>query len=489
MVPRPDLSQAGYERLLAPLRDRLLDAQFELLKSKASAVAIILTGVPAAGRSESVSELLEWMDPKFIEVHAYARKASDAGGRPPLWRFWQDLPAKGRVGLFFGAWYEEWAYGQSRRKPGHSDARRRTAARIKQLEGMLVQDGVHVLKIHLSVPEDVQRKRLYKLTSKMLTRWRVTREDRWMAAHARRVDAAYSRCIKATSTEFSPWHRVDGSDTQGRSIAVGRLVLSALELAAKGPAAQSGARSSGPRPKASPLRIRREGLPLGDEEYEQKLLAMQGRLARLSRKRQWLDRGAVLVFEGMDAAGKGGAIRRLVHALDPRQYEIVPVSAPSAEERLLPYLWRFWRRVPARGQFAVFDRSWYGRVLVERVRGFAADRDWQRAYAEINEFESQLVESGLVVCKFWLDVSSKVQLARFMERDANPLKRFKVDPEDWTNRTHFAAYRRAASEMVALTHSPHAPWRVVDADDKHRARIDVLAGIANALERAIDRSE
>lgn len=480
------LSKSAYERLLGPLRDQLLDAQFELFKSKASALAIILTGVPAAGRSESVADLLEWMDPKFIEVHAYARRASASGARPPLWRFWQDLPARGRVGLFFGAWYEEWVYGRSRRKFGQSGARRRTAARIKQLEGMLVQDGVHVLKIHLHVPKEVQRKRMRKLTSRALTRWRVTREDRWMAAHARRVDAAFSSCIKATSTAAAPWHRLDGSDMESRSIGVGRLVLSALEQAAKGPLGKPGSRQPGSRPKVSPLQIQRASLQAADAEYEQTLLVLQGQLARLSRKRRFLERGAVLVFEGMDAAGKGGAIRRLVHALDPRQYEIVPVSAPTPEERLYPYLWRFWRHVPERGNFAVFDRSWYGRVLVERVRGFAADHDWQRAYEEINEFERQLVEQGLLVCKFWLDVSSKVQLSRFLERDANPLKRFKVDPEDWINRNHFAAYRRAASEMISLTHSPQAPWRIVNADDKHGARIDVLAAVVGALEDGID---
>ena len=486
MVPSLDLSKAGYERLLGPLRDQLLNAQFDLLKSKGASVAIILTGVPAAGRSESVSDLLEWMDPKFIEVHAYARKVSGSGVRPPLWRFWQDLPAKGRVGLFFGAWYEEWVYGQSRRKLPQGGTRRRTAARIKQLEGMLVQDGVHVLKIHLHVPKEVQRKRLHKLTSRALTRWRVTREDRWMAAHARRVDAAFSGCIKATSTVAVPWHRVDGSDLQSRSIAVGRLVLSALEKAAKGPVTASGSRHSGSRPKVQPLRIQRAGIEAADAESEQALLVLQGRLARLSRRSSFLGRGAVLAFEGLDAAGKGGAIRRLVHALDPRQYRIVPVSAPTPEERLHPYLWRFWKHIPARGEFAVFDRSWYGRVLVERVRGFAADHDWQRAYEEINEFESQLVEHGLVVCKFWLDVSSKVQLTRFLERDENPLKRFKVDPEDWVNRAHFAAYRRAAGEMVSLTHSSHAPWTVVDADDKHGARNAVLTAVVGALEKAID---
>jgi len=486
MAPHPELSKARYERLLGPLRDQLLNAQFELLKSKAAAVAIILTGVPAAGRSESVSELLEWMDPKFIEVHAYARKPADSGSRPPLWRFWQDLPAKGRVGLFFGAWYEDWVYGQSRRKSGQRVSQRRIASRIKRLEQMLVQDGVHVLKIHLHVPKEVQRKRLHKLTSRGLTRWRVTREDRWMAAHARGVDAAYARCIKDTSAAAAPWNQVDGSDAQYRSIEVGRLVLSTLEHAARGTTANDSPPQSGRRTRAHVLRVKRAAELPPDAEFEQELLMLQGRLARLSRKQRFLERGAMLAFEGMDAAGKGGAIRRLVNALDPRQCQIIPVSAPTLQERLYPYLWRFWRHIPDRGSYAVFDRSWYGRVLVERVRGFAADHDWQRAFEEINEFESQLVEHGLVVCKFWLDVSSKVQLARFLERDSNPLKRFKVDPEDWINRDHFEAYRKAAGEMVSLTDTSQARWTVVDADGKQQARIAVLEAVVSAIEKAID---
>lgn len=468
------------------MRDRLLDAQFALLKSRASAVAIILTGVPAAGRSESVAELLAWMDPKFIDVHAYARKAEGSNVLPPLWRSWQDLPPKGRIGIFFGGWYEEWAFAMSRHKRSKRGVERRTAARIKQLEEMLARDGVHVLKIHLQLDEDLQRKRLHKLTASSLTRWRVTREDRWMAAHAKRVDAAISRCIKHTSVRWAPWTRVDGADVQYRSIAVGRLVLSALERAVKGEATTPISPRAGLRTHARLLRVPRAPIPLEEAEYEQALLALQGRIARLARKKRFLERGAVLAFEGMDAAGKGGAIRRLVQALDPRQYRIIPVSAPSPDERAYPYLWRFWKNIPSRGHLSVFDRSWYGRVLVERVRGFATDHDWQRAFAEINEFERQLAEHGLVVCKFWLDVSEKAQLARFLERDANPLKRFKVDPEDWINRDHFPAYRRAASDMVRLTDAPHARWTLVDADDKQRARIAVLEAVASTIEAAID---
>jgi polyphosphate kinase 2 (PPK2 family) len=195
----------------------------------------------------------------------------------------------------------------------------------------------------------------------------------------------------------------------------------------------------------------------------------------------------VLAFEGMDAAGKGGAIRRITHALDARQYQVVPVSAPTAEERLHPYLWRFWRDVPERGHIAIYDRSWYGRVLVERVRGFAAPSDWQRAYAEICEFERQLTEHGLAVAKFWLQVSKAEQLRRFKERDDDPLKRFKVDPDDWTNRSLYDAYQVAAAEMVQRTQSSQARWHVVPADDKKSARLHVLRVVCEAVEAVLDR--
>ncbi len=480
--PVPRTSKARYKRELPRLRDRLLDAQFALHAKPDRAVAIILTGVPAAGRSECVAELLEWLDPKFIDVHAYAPATED---RPVLWRYWQDLPAKGRIGIFFGAWYEEWMRTRCRKASRKVAADRRIIARIRQLEAMLILNGVQVLKIHLDVPPDIQKKRLRKLSGSPLTRWRVTREDRWLAAHSKRVNAVFAKAMKATTTAAAPWHRIDGSDAEYRFLAFGTRVLEALRKAAGSHAV--GKAQPMPRPvKVAALSVERAAVSLPDEEYEETLLQLQGRLARLARKRRFLERGAVLAFEGMDAAGKGGAIRHLVRALDVRQYRIVPVSAPSPEERRYPYLWRFWKPVPERGAFTIYDRSWYGRVLVERVRGFATAGEWSRAFAEINEFEQQLVEHGIVLCKFWLDVSPKVQLQRFHERDSNELKRFKVDPEDWVNRRHFAAYQLAASEMVRKTSTSDAPWTLVDGDDKHFARLAVLSTVARTIEEAID---
>ena len=224
---------------------------------------------------------------------------------------------------------------------------------------------------------------------------------------------------------------------------------------------------------------------LPPEDYERTLEELQGRLALLSRRRKFARHSVVVVMEGMDASGKGGSIRRITAALDARQYRVVPISAPTPEEKARPYLWRFWFQLPPRGNYTIFDRTWYGRVLVERVRGFADAPDWQRAYEEINEFERQLVEHQVIVAKFWMSVSPAEQLARFAERDRNRLKRFKVDAEDWINRKLWKPYQAAARDMLALTSTPHAPWTIVPADDKRHARLTVLRGMCERIESAL----
>ena len=225
------------------------------------------------------------------------------------------------------------------------------------------------------------------------------------------------------------------------------------------------------------------------ERYHKRLRELQQRLNRLGRKAQARGVSAILLFEGWDAAGKGGAIRRVTGALDARFYNIVPVAAPSDEELARPYLWRFWRHVPGRGRFAIFDRSWYGRVLVERIEGFCAPADWRRAYAEINAFEDQLADAGAIVLKFWLATSADEQLRRFREREATGHKRYKITDEDWRNREKWDAYEAAASDMIEKTSTEAAPWHLVAAEDKYHARIAVLKALCNALEGAVGRDE
>ncbi len=449
------LTRKQYEQQLPLLQDRLLDAQVRLRDARSHAAVMIVTGIPGAGRSEVVNELLAWLDPKLVTVFGFGRRNDVERERPVLWRYWQTLPARGRSAILHGGWYQEALLAAAGLIATHSpDTPGRDLERIRQLEEMLVRDGVALCKVHLHVAPGTQQKRLEKLAADKTTRWRVTAEDRWLARHYARVERAFERTLAATDTPLAPWAVIDGSDREHRALEVGRRLLAALSR--RPPAGRAAARW-----RACPIAALRRPLPsrapspsLDDAGYDQELERLQGRLALLSRRKRFARHAVVVVFEGMDAAGKGGAIRRITAALDARQFRVVPVSAPTPDELSHPYLWRFWRQLPPRGSYTIFDRSWYGRVLVERVRGFARPPDWRRAYAEINEFERQLHEHRVIVAKFWLSVGKGEQLERFAERDRDPLKRFKVDPEDWANRKLWNPYQAAAREMIARTSTP-----------------------------------
>jgi polyphosphate:AMP phosphotransferase len=478
------LDRRDYRRLVPALRDDLLAAQLDTRKAAKFSIALIVSGVPAAGRSETVNRLLEWLDPKYITVRAFG--ADDgATRRPTMWRYWHVLPAFGRIAFYFLGWYGDYvgpALHDSRKAERRA---KRQLARIRHLEAMLTADGVRVVKVHLDLDADTQRKRLKKLRADKLTRWRVTHEDLWLARHHKSVRKAMERCLRASDQPVARWHVIDGADEDYREVRVGEILRDEMLVGL-----QQTQKPVRPRPvrASKSLTLRRARIEkVDDDDYDRQLEQLQGQLALLTRRARFRKRGLVLAFEGMDAAGKGGAISRITRALDARQYQVVPVSAPTPEERSYPYLWRFWRDVPERGHIAIFDRSWYGRVLVERVRGFAAAPDWRRAYDEICEFERQLVEHGLIVAKFWLHVSKAEQLRRFKERDEDPLKRFKVDPEDWTNRTFYDAYQSAAAEMVERTHLPAAHWNVVSADDKKSARLHVLRVVCETVEAALGK--
>jgi polyphosphate:AMP phosphotransferase len=480
------LTRDQYEKRLPRLQDQLIDAQVRLRDSRSHSVVMIVTGIPGAGRSEVVNELMEWLDPKLVTAFGFGERNDVERERPVLWRYWQALPAQGRSAILHGGWYQDaLAAAAGRRARRTPAALGREIERIRQLEQMLVRDGVALCKLHLHIAPDTQQKRLARLAADKATRWRVTAEDRWLARHYSSVEGAYERTLAASDSPLAPWQVIDGTDREHRALEAGRRLLAALQ-----PAAVRRPRS---RPLARlpaavlrrPLPSRAPSAPVDDAGYDAELERLQGRLALLSRRKQFARHAVVVAFEGMDAAGKGGAIRRVTAALDSRQFRVVPVSAPTPEELAHPYLWRFWRQLPPRGSYTIFDRSWYGRVLVERVRGFAPPPDWRRAYAEINEFERQLLEHRVIVAKFWLSVGKGEQLERFAERDRDPLKRFKVDPEDRANRKLWNPYQAAAREMVARTSTPLAPWVVVPADDKRYARLTVLRELAARIEATL----
>jgi polyphosphate kinase 2 (PPK2 family) len=297
--------------------------------------------------------------------------------------------------------------------------------------------------------------------------------------------------VEKTSTGYAPWEVVAAEDARYRDAAVADLLLRTLERenAGSDPAPPMGK----PPAAASPVGLPRASLVsaldmtqrVDAETYAASLDDLQQRLSGLTTSRKFSRRGLVAVFEGNDAAGKGGAIRRVRGALDPRRFRVHGVAAPTDEEHARPYLWRFWRNIPRLGNVAIFDRSWYGRVLVERVEGFCSREDWMRAYQEINDFEGQLARAGIIVVKFWLAISADEQLARLKDREARATKRYKITPDDWRNREKWPLYEEATNEMIDRTSARGAPWTLVEANDKKFARLKVLGTIVERLEQEL----
>jgi polyphosphate:AMP phosphotransferase len=485
------VAKAAYQREEAKLREALLNAQYDLKENGRFPVLIVIAGVEGAGKGETVNLLHEWMDPRHIHTHAFFEPSDEESERPPMWRFWRALPPKGRVGVFFGAWHTMPIIQRVRGEI--SDAEFGTAvADIVRLEKMLCEEGVLLLKywFHLSKPQ--QKKRFRQLEKDPQTRWRVSEREWEYYKYYKKFVRTCEPFLRKTSTGEAPWIVIPGADARYRTLTFGRHLLAAMrERLDEKPVKRLPDRNP-PLLKADDklnlLRALELDQPMTKAQYRKDLEKWQGRLNVASRNPRFRKTSVVAVFEGNDAAGKGGALRRVTQALDARAYATVPVAAPTEEERAQPYMWRFWRQLPRRGRFMFFDRSWYGRVLVERVEGFCAESDWMRAYTEINDFEAALARSGIVVVKFWLAISKAEQYARFKRREKIAFKRFKITDEDWRNRKKWDDYEIAVCDMVDRTSTSIAPWTLVEANNKYHARLKVLKTLTKALEDALERT-
>ena len=484
------IDKETYEAAVPALREALLEAQFELSQQARFPVIILLNGIEGAGKGETIKQLNEWMDPRVIQVETFDQQSDEELARPPYWRYWRRLPPKGRTGVFFGNWYSQMLQG---RVHEHIDDAKLDQAigNAVRFERMLCDEGALIFKFWLHLSKKDMKARLKALESDPLHSWRISPLD-WQQSKTYDKMVSYGeRVLRRTSRDYAPWYVVEGKDERYRSLTIGRILLEGLQAALalkerpqRQPHAAPVAASIDNRGLVDSLDL---GLTLDKSSYQQQLMVEEARLSRLLRDKRFRRHSLVATFEGNDAAGKGGAIRRVAGALDPRQYRIVPVAAPTEEERAQPYLWRFWRHIPARGQFTMFDRSWYGRVLVERVEGFCSQGDWLRAYSEINDFEEQLTDAGVVLVKFWMAIDQQTQLVRFQERENTPFKHYKITPDDWRNREKWPQYVDAVNDMVDRTSTEIAPWTLVEANDKRFARIKVLRTINEALERAFAR--
>jgi polyphosphate:AMP phosphotransferase len=484
------ITKQTYARQVPKLREALLDAQYDLFQDGRFPVIVLIGGVDGAGKGETVNLLNEWMDPRHIRTTAFGEPSDEEAERPPMWRFWRALPPRGKIGILFGHWYTDPIIGRVIGATKQSQLVQAIEG-IVRFEKMLSDEGALMLKFWFHLSRDRQKKRLKAQEKNPKTRWRVTDTD-W--EHFRQYDKfrkVSEFALRQTSTASAPWIVVEGEDACYRNLTVGRIVLAAMrERLDQKPVRRIEDRIPPIPPTIDRLDVLKSldlGLKLDRKAYAKLRARYQGALSLLARDPRFGNRSVVVVFEGNDAAGKGGAIRRITQALDARQYQTVPIAAPTEEERAQPYLWRFWRHVPRHGRIAIFDRSWYGRVLVERVEGLAPEFEWARAYSEINDFEQQLAENGAIVIKFWLAISKEEQYRRFKERQKTAFKRFKITPEDWRNRKRWGAYEKAVCDMVDRTSTDIAPWTLVEADDKLHARAKVLRTICDRMDAALKR--
>jgi len=487
------LDKEQFAALSEPLRERLLDAQFELAERKNKTVLLLINGSDGAGKGQVLNRLYDWLDDHYLETLSYGAPTEEERSRPLEWRYWRDMPAKGRIGLVLGSWHHrvlrDRVLGRTDR-----DAFNTALEEINRVEEMLYQEGVVVIKVWLHVAQEEARRRLAKKREADGAS-RAPTVVEWGEIHGPKERTRLARTalelVEKSSTGYAPWEVVAAEDARYRDAAVADLLLRTLEREN----AEIVRAPPAPRPPApaSPVGLPRASLvsaldltqSVDAETYAESLRALQQRLAELTTDKKFSRRGLVLAFEGNDAAGKGGAIRRVRAALDPRRFRVRGVSAPTDEEHARPYLWRFWRHIPRLGQVAIFDRSWYGRVLVERVEGLCSRDDWMRAYQEINDFEGQLGRAGLIIVKFWLAISADEQLARLKDREARATKRYKITPDDWRNREKWPLYEEATNEMIDRTSARLAPWTLVEANDKKFARLKVLRTIVERLEEEL----
>ncbi len=484
-----DIDKGGYKAAYEQLRTELLETQFQLVDTAEFPVILIAAGMEGAGVIDALTRAHAILDSRHVVTFASDAATREESERPRMWRFWRNLPAKGEIGVYAGGWYTEPLTRQILGKAGKKRFEQQLET-INHFEAMLAAEGALVLKFWFGLDKKKQKKRLKKLAKSERTSWRIE-ESLWGGSkHYKQVKRVAKHMMQVTGKDHAPWITVDAENDYRRNLTVGQEILNAIQLRL------ARVRLVRAVPEVTPaivddterktsLNSLDLSLALEKDDYKKQLGKYQDRLNDLIWSKKFNKRSLVLVFEGNDAAGKGGAIRRVTEFVDPRRYRVNQYAAPTDEERAHPYLWRFWRRLPRHGHIAIYDRSWYGRVLVERVEDFCPETDWRRAYGEINDFETEMSEAGIIVIKFWLSIDKDEQAQRFKARQETGYKRYKITDEDWRNREKWDEYADAVCDMVDLTSTPEAPWILVEANDKYFARVKVLKTICERIEESI----
>ncbi len=494
MLEKIDLSKGLKKKECKDLIERL-GAELSKLQREAKRlqipVMIVFEGWGAAGKGTLINRLIHPMDPRGFKVFTIQDESEEELLRPFLWRFWTKTPAKGRIHIFDRSWYRRVINERIDNKLDKNQLAN-AFSEILFFEENLAYDNNLIIKLFLHISQKEQKKRFKKLEASPETKWRVTEED-WR--HNEQYDEylhVYEEMIEKTDTEFAPWTIIEATDREYAEVKILSTVVTALKNKIAEVEAQetSGSGVNKVQKVSSPYKTGvLDGIDLKKsltkDEYKKKLNKLQGRIEKLHGELYKRRISVILGFEGWDAGGKGGAIKRLTERLDPRGYEVIPTASPNDIEKAHHYLWRFWNAVPKAGHIAIFDRTWYGRVMVERIEGFCSEEEWRRAYKEINEMEQQFANFGAIVIKFWLHIDKDEQERRFKERMENPEKQWKITDEDWRNREKWDQYVEAVDEMIVRTSTSYAPWVVVEGNDKYYARIKVLETVVNAIEERL----
>jgi polyphosphate:AMP phosphotransferase len=482
------IAKQDYERELPEIRNGLLDLQQQLEKA-GLAVIVLIAGVDGAGKGDLLTVLNEWFDPRYMQTHAFGEPSDEERERPRHWRYWMSLPPRGRVGLHVFAWYGPPMSDRIHGRIGDAELNAELL-HINRLEKSLADDRTVIIKCWLHLSRKQQRKRLRELADNPETRWQVSELDRKHLKLYPEFVRIAERVLRQTSTPEAPWLIVNGYDAHYRRLVLGRHIAETINRRLEcsndlpGTAAARKLEKSAFPNLLDSLKLDRK---IGKADYQQQLSELQGRLSRLTRSARQGKISGIFLFEGWDAAGKGGAIRRITAAMDARNFRVIPIAAPTDEEKAHHYLWRFWRHLPRDGRVTVYDRSWYGRVLVERVENLARPEEWMRAYSEIADFEEELTGHGILLLKFWLHISREEQLRRFKLRENTSYKRYKITEEDYRNREKWDAYQLAVNEMITRTSTDYAPWRLIEAEDKNHGRIKIIREICEAYDKNLRR--
>lgn len=529
LTPNP-LSQFSMDK--DALRLALVTAQYALRATrqqtpptlnKPTGLLVLVNGMEQAGKGTAVKQLRQWVDPRLLKVEATVGHAPLS--YQPIWQVHTGaMPRHGDVMVYFGNWYADLLYNVMRIATSNNEDKKKQSknqkhidknalpiakwqaylqqqlAELKAFEQDLIANHTRLLKCWFHVDMETLHSRLQDSEADPQFLYQIDWNSKTVIEKFNEVAATLLR-------QQDDWIIIDGDDKSAAADDFCHEVLHAMQMAlvsSRTSTTESTEKKSSSKTKKSKLKVEQapfepvkipkslsniDDSKISKSEYNDALAKKQTRLAELLRARQ--GRHVVFAFEGMDAAGKGGAIKRLVAALDPREYQIYNIGAPMLYETQHPYLWRFWTKLPNEqtnhvSRIAIFDRTWYGRVLVERIEGFATDEEWQRAYDEINRFESDLVEAGTLVIKYWLAIGKKEQLKRFEARQDTPHKQFKLTDDDWRNRDKWSDYVQSAADMLARTDTKTAPWCIIATNEKRQARLDVLDHAIQQLSEASD---